>query len=251
MAILVFGVTYLIAAAVYYVVVWRSSDERGRMLKDVSPGLLSPLGSIFALLVAFLAAQVWSDVANAHSSVNREASALRAVVLLARAFPGENENRIRGAIARHIRDARDSEWPAMAHADATLTMVPAPLAQTLELAVALPATTPGELAAQREIISQLDNASDARRQRILLSAAGLDWVKWSVLLAQALCTLIAIAAVHGDKRGTARVALGLFATAAAVCILLIAAHDRPFTGQLAVLPTPLLQVLPDTVPGAP
>jgi hypothetical protein len=41
-------------------------------------------------------------------------------------------------------------------------------------------------------------------------------------------------------------ALGLFSTAIAVCILLIVAHDRPFTGQLAVSPAALLQVEPES-----
>ncbi len=42
--------------------------------------------------------------------------------------------------------------------------------------------------------------------------------------------------------------LAVFAvsTAVAVCILLIVAHDRPFTGQLSVRPTVLLQVQPES-----
>jgi hypothetical protein len=40
--------------------------------------------------------------------------------------------------------------------------------------------------------------------------------------------------------------MGLFSTAVAVCIVLIAAHDRPFTGQVAIQPTVLLQVRPES-----
>jgi hypothetical protein len=39
--------------------------------------------------------------------------------------------------------------------------------------------------------------------------------------------------------------MGLFATGVAASVLLIAAHDRPFIGQLSVSPEPLLQVMPD------
>jgi hypothetical protein len=38
--------------------------------------------------------------------------------------------------------------------------------------------------------------------------------------------------------------MGIFATGIAVSVLLIAAHDRPFTGQISVGPDPLLQLLP-------
>jgi hypothetical protein len=55
--------------------------------------MLPPLAIIFALLVGFLAAQVWSDYDRANTAVNREASALRGVILLAAAFPGEPDTR--------------------------------------------------------------------------------------------------------------------------------------------------------------
>ncbi len=51
--------------------------------------MLPPLGIIFGLFVAFIAAQVWNDNERANTAVDREASALRAVVVLAAAFPGE------------------------------------------------------------------------------------------------------------------------------------------------------------------
>jgi hypothetical protein len=38
--------------------------------------------------------------------------------------------------------------------------------------------------------------------------------------------------------------LGLFATGVAASVLLIAAHDRPFTGQISIGPGPLLQIMP-------
>jgi hypothetical protein len=81
-----------------------------------------PLAIIFALLVGFLAAQVWSDADRASTAVNREASALRAAVLLAAGFPGEPEARLRDLIRRYIQDAVTQEWPAMARRNATLAI---------------------------------------------------------------------------------------------------------------------------------
>ena len=49
--------------------------------------MLSPLGVLFALFITFTASQVWSDNDKANSAVDHEASALRAVVILAAAFP--------------------------------------------------------------------------------------------------------------------------------------------------------------------
>jgi len=56
--------------------------------------------------------------------------------------------------------------------------------------------------------------------------------------------LVAIAMVHSDNRITSAIAMTLFATAIAVSVLLIAAHNRPFSGEISVKPEALLQILP-------
>ena len=246
MALVVFGASYLGAAAIYSLVMTLAVGERRLAFKGVSPGMLPPLGIIFGLLVAFLAAQVWGDLDRANAAVNREASALRAVVLLSASFPGEGEDRLRGLIQRHIQAVQRDEWPAMARRRATLTMIPAPLADALQATLTLTPHGEGQVIAQREIVVALQNALDARRQRILVSQSAVNWVKWMGLIIQAIGTLTAIAMVHSDNRLTAGLAMGLFSTAVAVCILLIVAHDRPFTGQLSVQPAALLQVQPES-----
>ena len=60
----------------------------------------------------------------------------------------------------------------------------------------------------------------------------------------ALLTLIAIAFVHSDNRLTAALAMGIFAAAVGVSLMLIAAQERPFHGQFGVRPDVLIQVTP-------
>ena len=245
MAIVIFLATYVATGGLYALIMAAAKGERARAFKAVSPGMLPPLGIIFGLLVAFIAAQVWGDLDRAHAAVNREASALRAIVLLATSFPGEPETRLRALVHRQIEDAVTQEWPAMARRRATLTMTPVPLAEALQVSLALTPRGDGQVAAQREILSAVQNAFDARRQRILVSQSTVNWVKWTALLVQAVCTLLAIAMVHSDNRASAAFAMGLFATGVAVSVVLISSHDRPFTGELSVGPAVLLQVLPE------
>jgi hypothetical protein len=244
MALVVFGATGLVTAAIHWIVLRLATDERARTFKGVSPGLLPPLGIMFGLLVAFIAAQVWGDIDRATAAVNREASSLRAVILLSRPFPADAETRMVGLIERYVQDAQRTEWPAMARQRATLSMIPTGLADALQLAIELPTVGEGQVAAQREIVANLDNALDARRQRILVSRSEVNVVKWFALIFEAVCTLVAIAIVHSDSRATTRYAMGLFAAAIAACIFLLVAHDRPFIGELSVRPTPLLHVPP-------
>ena len=244
MAVVIFAATWLATAAIYAIVMRLAIGDRGRDFMAVTPALLPPLGIIFGILVAFLASQAWGDVERARTTVNREASALRSVILLSSGFPGDAGERLKGLVRRQIEEARTTEWPAMAKGSLTLTMVPGALADAVQVVMALPTEGSGQVAAQREIVVALETALDARRQRILLSQAQLNMVKWISLMIQAACTLAAIAMVHCENRRATRLAMGLFSTAIAVCILLIVAHDRPFSGPNAVDPSPLLQVQP-------
>ncbi len=206
--------------------------------------MLPPLGVIFGLMVGFLAVQVWGDTDRARLAVDREASALRSVVLLAERFPGDPEERLRALVRRHVQEAATKEWPAMAEQRETLRTIPASLVEAQRLVLALTPRGEGEKLAQREMVTALENALDARRQRIIVSESTVNWVKWSGVILLAVLTLLAIAFVHSDNRLTAAIAMAIFASAAAVSISIIAAQDRPFSGQLGVRPDVLLQVVP-------
>ncbi len=245
MALVVFDLTYLVAAAIYAVVTVLAVGERARSFKAVSPGMLPPLGIIFGLFVAFTAAQVWSDNDRAAAAVSREASALRSVEILAASFPGQPEAQLRALIRRYIEEAATQEWPMMAQRAATLRITPRPLAEAVQLTLALAPSSQGQQTAQREIATALESALDARRQRIIVSQSEVNPVKWSCLFLQAACALIAIAMVHSDNGLASAITMGIFATGVAASVLLIAAHDRPFIGEISVGPAPLLQVMPE------
>ena len=55
MAAIVAGATFSITFIIYRVVLGLATGERLRTFKGISPGLLPPLGIIFALLVGFIA----------------------------------------------------------------------------------------------------------------------------------------------------------------------------------------------------
>src|SRR5215813_3142041 len=249
MTVVFFGGAYLSAAVIYAVVVEFPTTLWVRA-RAFSASMLSPMGTLFALFVVFIAAQVWNDNDRATAAVAQEASALRAVVILATIFPGESRDRLETLIHSHIEEAATKEWPLMARQTATLEIAPRNLVEALQLTLALTPSSQGQEIAQREMAVALESALDARRQRILISESSVSLLKWTCLVIQAICVLIAVALSHGEKRAAALVAMLLFATGAAACFLLIGAYDRPFIGQLAIRPDPLLQVMPEAS-GAP
>ena len=242
MGVTFFGLMYLIVAVIYTVVV-RPAGMRVRA-RGFAAGMLSPMGTVFALFVVFTAAQVWTDRDRATAAVDEEASALRAAAILAATFPGQPQSHLESLIRNHIEQAAANEWPLMAHQTSTLNTVPSELAEALQFTLALKPSSQGQEIAQREMTAELESALAARRQRILISQSWVSGLKWVLLVVQAICVLVTIALAHGDNRGAAIMAMGLFATAAAACLLLIGAYDRPFLGQFSIRPDPLLQIMP-------
>ena len=76
MAALFFGGAYLTVAVIYAVVVEFPSSFLVRA-RAFAGGMLSPLGTLFALLVVFTAAQVWDDYNRVLRAVPQEAGAFR------------------------------------------------------------------------------------------------------------------------------------------------------------------------------
>ena len=131
------------------------------------------------------------------------ANSLSTVVFLAASFPGEPELRLRELTRRHVEEAVTHEWPMMAERSASLTVTPLALAEEMQLVLALAPQSEGQKTAQKEIVSALERGIEARRQRIVVSLSSVNWVKWTALVLQAMCMLIAIAMVHCDNRGAA------------------------------------------------
>ena len=80
-----------------------------------------------------------------------------------------------------------------------------------------------------------------------MSESNVNWAKWTGVVLLAALTLLAIAFVHSERRATTAIAIGIFASAVAVCLVMIASQDRPFAGPFAVKPDPLVQVMPKHV----
>src|SRR5262245_58751718 len=97
MGLVIFACTYVSAAIVF----WSAEKLIKERSRVVDPGILSPLGVVFGLLVVFTGAQVWGDLERARSAVADEASALRDVLLLGNGLSESESSKLRIRVWRH------------------------------------------------------------------------------------------------------------------------------------------------------
>src|SRR5262245_46604412 len=153
MGLVIFAIIYLMAAIVYWSTTKFVGDRRA-----VDPGILSPLGVVFGLLVVFTAAQVWGDLERARTAVAEEASALRDVLLLANGLSESQNAKLRLLVRRHIITSTNEEWPAMTQGRAVVAL-PTALRKALQEVITLPSVDGTQKAA---LISALQKALDAQ-----------------------------------------------------------------------------------------
>jgi hypothetical protein len=152
MALVIFLVTYLVAGSIGFIVTKLAVNERAKGFKAVSPGIMPPLGILFALLVGFIAVEVWGNFDKAKTAVTTEASALRDVVLLVGAFPDEQRMSIYALVNRHIDESVNKEWPEMVQQRMTLATLPTALIEALHDTLALKPADDNQRAAQAEMV---------------------------------------------------------------------------------------------------
>ena len=111
MELVVFGLTYVVAALIYAVVVALARGTRASVFKEAPPGMLPPLGILFALFIAFTELEVSGNIGRANTAVDRETSAVKHILVLAASFPGEPEARLRALTAARSRSCTRNGRP--------------------------------------------------------------------------------------------------------------------------------------------
>ncbi len=244
-AVLVFGFFYLLATAIFFSAKYAFRPHIVTRLKMTAPPMLSAIGVITGLVIAFTASQVWTNLASAEDFVAREASAVRDIVLLADSLPDDQRTKIRSAVKTYVQFAQAEDWPAMVIGSANLRQPPTGLREVLSIVLAENFTHSGQVAAQQRIVVATTQALEARRHRILLSEAAIDPIQWVIILILDVLMLITILLVHMD-RVAALANMLVFSSAVAACVLLLMATDRPFSyGGITLEPKALREVAPD------
>ena len=79
----------------------------------IRDALIGSLSAMFALMVAFSAAGIWTDAIQARGAVQREANSIENIVAIAWSFPGDFREQVHNEMLRHARRTVQRDWPAM------------------------------------------------------------------------------------------------------------------------------------------
>jgi hypothetical protein len=212
----------------------------------IRDALISSLSAMFALMVAFSAAGIWSDAIQARGAVQREANSIENIVAIASSFPDEFREEVHREILRYARRAVQRDWPAMRRRTGVNETL---FERSNSPLVALLTRTSEEngsgrsLPLSKALIDQLVDLRAARLQREMIARGGVSPAQWLAMLLIALGAMTMIAVAHNHEIGLQITTLSIYTFGVSSAFFVILAHDRPFVGYLGVGPIPIEQAI--------
>ncbi len=240
----------LFFSATAAILVWLSfgpvTGRAVQSLHGVVPPTMGAVAVIFAILVGFLASDIWERERGAASAVRAEANQLIALDRLAATF-GLPRGPLDAAIRAYAAAVVKKEWPSMERQQAAPDAEIA-LDRLFEAVEALPfnAANRGDL--DRLMASTALDVRAARNRRLSLAQDHSEDIKWLSVLSLAVMAQVSVALVHLERARPQIAALAVMTGSLLIAIGMLAAHELPFSAPLPVSPAPIAHVL-DVVPG--
>jgi hypothetical protein len=235
-------VPVLVAVAGLVVVQRLVPPERREGQNDVAGFIYAVLGVAYAVLLAFVVIAVWQDYETAKTNVESEAHELAGVYYNASQLPEPQRTTIRDLVRTYARVVVQEEWPLMERGK-TSPRADSLLRQLRLQILHFDPHTKGDQIIYERGLTQLHDAADARRERLLEVREGIPDLLWVVIVGGGVVT-VSFTYLFGLKSNAAH-ALMVAALTLVICGILftIGEFDYPFSGVVEIRPEAFKEVL--------
>ena len=210
---------------------------------DVAGNYLQTLGTIYAVLLAFVVIVVWQQFNDARSAVEREANEVLDLFRTASGLAEPARGALRRQLQAYVGAVLETEWDAMArNQNGVFEHVWLVFDQ---IADGLHECNPGaerETALYGEALSRLNDLSDARAVRLSASRMKIPLALWILLDIGALVTVGSMGLFAVSNFAIHAIMTGALAGAISHLLYVIADLDDPFAGDWQVPREPFERV---------
>jgi hypothetical protein len=212
-----------------------------RANNEVAGNYLQTLGTIYAVLLAFVVFVVWQQHNEARDAVEREANELSDLHRILTSF-GQDRCRSMHALTRAYQAAViEDEWNAMSHGQAS------PRAEQAleELWIGLMGLEVPSLdqALYHEALARFNDLGDARSHRLFCSRLRLPPTLWMLLIVSGCLTVGSMGLFGLESFAAHAIMTAALAGAIAFILYLIADLDNPFWGDWQISAEPFHHAL--------
>ena len=204
--------------------------DRFRRYHEVGYAVFLQLGVIFAVLLAFVFNNVWSEYNVASQAVDSECASLHGIAILSDRLPSPARTAILADLHAYLTTVLDREWPDMQQRNESRAASDRfqLLWQTVETAV----TDPADNQIRGQLLNLLAAAHQNRETRLFQMTQGVPGLVWSLLIIFAAglvgCMLVFAAEASLSKA----VLVGVFTSSLTLARLTVRMLDFPFESAL-------------------
>ena len=204
---------------------------------EVASQMLGVVAALFGLLLAFIIVIGYQNFVSADENVSREADDLATIVRDSGAFSQPEGDRVRRAVGAYVRLVVDEEWSRMRDGHDS----PQAWAAVDDLYAAVQDVQPGsprEVAFHENTVERLNEALAARRDRLDTAEGGLPGLVAALLIAGSIVILGYSVLVGSSSFGFHALGAGAIALILALSLVVLLDLSYPFSGDLAIEPSP-------------
>lgn len=196
---------------------------------------ISVIGTIYAVLLAFMLYNVWDNFRAARVNMEQEANRLVNLYRVAEGFPDSDRAALQKTAREYAEVMIAEEWPAMEKQQ--FSPRGTKLAQEFWVGLAaMQKNNPQGAPSVAPALSELSSFTEHRRVRQLESQSSLPGILWLVLLAGGAITVSSACLLGSQNSGLHVVLVFFLSLMMALALVAIAMIDRPFQGPLHVQP---------------
>jgi hypothetical protein len=208
---------------------------------DVAGFIYAVLGVSYAVLLGLMLIAVWEKWNAADTLTADEANELAGIFYWAHALPQPEGRHIQELVRSYDRVVIEEEWPLMAQGRSS----PKAWDTLDELRGAILGLQPPKGAKQKgydqmrysEMLEQLHDLGNARRERLLAAEQGLPPILWVVLILGGVIT-VGFTYLFGLQNTLVHlIMVGSLALVISMSLFTVAALDYPFRGDIHIHPS--------------
>jgi hypothetical protein len=194
-------------------------------------------GSIYAVVIAFVAVGVDDAWDHAQSIANAEVNSLTSLAFTSPALPPDLGASLRSDVTDYVDIVADKEWPAQQafHIEES-TYAPGwvQLQRINQDVATFQAQTPGQATVKQTLIRDVDELSSARRARILAVGEHLPNAVWGMMIFGLVLVIVYLALFGPFRRWIHFATVGLSMLSIGLVFWLIIVLDYPFRSENSV-----------------
>jgi hypothetical protein len=210
---------------------------------DVGSVVFLQLGVVFAVLLAFVFSEAWTEYNEAAQAIDLEVSAMHGIGMLAATLPSPEASKILSAEQSYLKAVVDNEWPVMAKTRAEDITTDHKLRALFQEVAHWKPGDSEEHDTKEAMLSLIAQAHTQRETRIYQAQNGIPKPLWWVLIGFTILLTLFVS-LSAIQYAAIAVAISACFTISVASILVTARLlDFPFEGALRLQPTDFVQVI--------